>query len=289
LSIGASLAFAAPAAALTAVFLAWGRGWLYSRGKGPVFIGLVFLPTFVLLAIPLDHVTVSSFAGCATSLRQTLNRISSLSLGTSTAWVLGTVRVAIGILAAACLVAAIRNWTRRGEGLMVLTGGTFAGSLGILLAAHRWLHAPFPLEGGMHLIPLATVSLGALFLKMNLKPAQLVLYAGGILLIVRYATVTDVRTYAGNEEFSGGKALAKALRAAVGRGGIDMGASETAEPVINYYRTRLRQGNWERAPQKPPTGRYDYYVLAGPDRRLVEERQLKVVYEDAGLVLARRQ
>jgi hypothetical protein len=288
LSISASLAFAAPAVALATVFLAWGRGWLWPRGKGLAFGFLIFLPTFVFLVIPIDHVTVSSFAGGATSLRQTLNEISAISLGTSTPWVMGAVRIGVGILAAVCLIAAIRFGRHRWNALLVLTAGTFPLTLGILLAAHRWLHAPFPSGGALYLVPISTLALTALFLKRNTKSAKLLLYAGGILLIARYVTATDIRTYAGNEEFAGGRALAKALRTEVGLGGIDLGASKSVEPIVNYYRTRLRQGNWERVPRQPPTGSYAYYVLAGPDRALVEERQLKVVYQDAGLILARR-
>lgn len=287
LSVAASLAFAAPAVALAAVFLVWGRGWIWPKGKGLAFVLLFVLTMFVFLAIPLDHVDKASFSGGATSLRQTLNEITTLSLETSTPLVTAAVRVGVAILAAVCLLALVRFGSDRWNGLIVLPAGTLALALAILLAAHRWLHAPFPLTGAIYLIPLSTLVVASLLFKWNHKAAQVVLYTAGILLIGRYLSATDIRTYTGNEQFAGGRALAKALRTAVGPGGINIGASESAEPIINYYRTRLRQGNWERAAHKPPTDRYDYYVLAGPDRSMVEERQLKVVYQDAGLVLAR--
>ena len=71
-------------------------------------------------------------------------------------------------------------------------------------------------------------------------------------------------------------------------GGINIGASEAAEPIINYYRTRLPTGQLGARPRTSlSTDRYDYYVLAGPDRAMVEERHLHVVYQDAGLILAK--
>jgi hypothetical protein len=288
LSVAASLAFAAPAVALAAVFLAWGRGWIWPKVKSLNFVLLFVLTMFVLLAIPLDHVDKTSFLGGATSLRQTLNEITALSLDTSLPSVTAAIRVGVAILAVICVLAVVRFGRDRWNGLIVLPAGTMALTLTILLAAHRWLHSPFPLSGAIYLIPVSTLVVACLLLKWNHKTAQVALYAGGILLIGRYLSATDVRNYAGNEQFAGGRALSKALRTAVGPGGINIGASEVAEPIINYYRTRLRQGNWERVPHKAPTDRYDYYVLAGADRSMVEERQLKVVYQDAGLVLARQ-
>jgi hypothetical protein len=287
LSIAACLAATAPAIALAAVFLAWGRGWLYPKGRGVAFAGILFLTVFVFLVIPFYHVDKSNFAGAATSLRETLNRIIALSVGTSSRVVAGTFRVAVAVVAGVSMVAAVRFRRSRWDGAIVLTGGSFTLTLIVLLAAHRWLHAPFPKEGGLLLIPLLILSLSSLFIKLNVSTAQFALCGAGILFIGGYLTAADIMTYAGNEEFAGGRALAKTLRAAVGPGGISLGASEDAEPIINYYRTRLRQGNWERVPHKPPTDLYDYYVLTGNDRRMVEERHLRVVYRDASLILAR--
>jgi hypothetical protein len=287
LSVAASLVFAAPAVALVAVFLAWGRGWIWPKGRGPIFFLIFFLTIFVLLVIPLDHVDVQSFAGGATSLRQTLNEITVLSLGTSLQLLLAAVRAGVGLLALICVVAAVRLWRQRWSGMVVLTSGTLALTLAILVAVNRLWRAPFPRDGAIYLILLCTLAVTSILLKWRRKAAQIALYAVGILLIGRYLSARDIRTYAGNEQFAGGRALAKALRTEVGPGGINIGASEAAEPIINYYRSRLRQGNWERAPHKPPTDRSDYYVLAGPDRDMVKERQLKVVYQDAGLTLAK--
>lgn len=81
--------------------------------------------------------------------------------------------------------------------------------------------------------------------------------------------------------------LAKQLRAEIGQRPARIAASEAAEPVVNYYRTRLRQGNWERIERRSLPASSEYYVLMGPDRALVRERHLQVLYQDAGLILAR--
>ena len=65
-----------------------------------------------------------------------------------------------------------------------------------------------------------------------------------------------------------------------------IGASLAAEPIINYYRTRYRQGNWQPIERQPLTGTYDYYVLTPADAALIEQRHLHVLYRDAGLTLA---
>src|ERR1035441_6469343 len=47
---------------------------------------------------------------------------------------------------------------RRREGALVtLTGACLALTLVFLLAAHRWLHMPFPQEGAIYLIPLTVL------------------------------------------------------------------------------------------------------------------------------------
>src|ERR1035441_10320038 len=83
LSVAASLAFAAPACALLAVTLVWMRGAPESKGWRLALPQVAFLTAFVLLAIPLNHAEWKTLAVGATSLRQTTNEITALSLGTS--------------------------------------------------------------------------------------------------------------------------------------------------------------------------------------------------------------
>uniref|UniRef100_Q020A0 Glycosyltransferase RgtA/B/C/D-like domain-containing protein n=1 Tax=Solibacter usitatus (strain Ellin6076) TaxID=234267 RepID=Q020A0_SOLUE len=286
LSVSAALAFAAPASAMAAVFLGWGRGWVYPKGQGRVFVLLSFLSAFMLLAIPIDHTAAGAFMAGATSLRQSLNEISEISLGTSLKVVWGAVRIGFGLLAAGSLVAGVRMWRRTTGGLIVLTSATLSLTLVILLAANRWVHSRFPEGGAVYLVPLCTLVFTSILLKWKHKAAQVVLYAASFGLMALYLNALGFGTYAAGKQFAGGRVIAKKLRAEIGMRPARIGVSEAAEPVFNYYRTRLRQGNWERIERRPPTGRYDYYVLAGTDRTLVEERHLHVLYKDVGLTLA---
>jgi hypothetical protein len=286
LSVSAALAFAAPAAAMAAVFLAWGRGWVYPKGQGTVFVLLTLLTAFVFLAIPVDHTRAGAFLAGATSLRQTLNEISEISLGTSLKVLAGAVRVGVALLALVSLVAVMRMWRSTTAGLVVLSAGTLVLSLVTLLAANRWVHARFPQGGAVYLVPLCTLVFASILLKWKHRAAQITLYAASFGLMALYLSELDFQSYASGEEFAGGRVIAKKLRAEIGTRAARIATSEAAEPVFNYYRTRLRQGNWERIEPRGPAGSYEYYVLAGSDRAMVEERHLHVLYKDAGLILA---
>jgi uncharacterized membrane protein YgdD (TMEM256/DUF423 family) len=140
---------------------------VWSKGQGTGFVLLVLLTTFVWVAIPIDHPDPRSFLEGATSLRQTLNEITMLSLGTSRDYVMAGARVTMALVAIAGAVAATRAWRDRASVLIVLSGGTLGLSLVILLAAHRWLHAPFPQGGAIYLIPLSTLTVASLIFKWN--------------------------------------------------------------------------------------------------------------------------
>ena len=159
LSVAASLAFAAPAVALLAVFLVV----VSDSGNADALAGatlvapcIFFLTMFVLLVIPLNHAEWKTLGVGATSLRQTINELTALSLGTSLKVIGAVARVALALLALAGVVAAVRYWRRPDGALVALTGATLALTLVLLLAAHRWLHTPFPQEGAIYLIPLVS-------------------------------------------------------------------------------------------------------------------------------------
>ena len=93
LSVAASLAFAAPAVALLVVFLAW--SWSKSRAHAVTLTLIFFLTMFVLLVIPLNHAEWKTLGVGATSLRQTINELTALSLGTSLKVIGAVARVAL--------------------------------------------------------------------------------------------------------------------------------------------------------------------------------------------------
>jgi hypothetical protein len=106
------------------------------------------------------------------------------------------------------------------------------------------------------------------------------------MLVARYVFDFPLGMYASGSRFAGARTLAKTLRAQAGTRKVWIGASPAAEPVISYYRTRYRQGNWQPLERRPLTGTYDYYVLTPADAGLIEQRHLRVLYRDAGLALA---
>jgi hypothetical protein len=285
LSVAAALAFVAPVVALLVVFLAW--SWSKSRVHAVTFTLIFFLTMFVLLVIPLNHAEWKTLGAGATSLRQTINELTALSLGTSLKEIGAVARVSLALLVVACLILAARYWRQPGWALVTLSGATLALTLVLLIAAHRWLHTPFPQQGAIYLIPLSVLTVAAPIFKRNNKTAQIAFLTIAALLLVRYIVIFPLGAYVQGRQFAGGRTLAKTLRENAGTAPVRVGATLAAEPIINYYRTRYRQANWQRIERQPLTGTYDYYVLTADDAALIEQRHLRVLYRDAGLILAR--
>jgi hypothetical protein len=283
LSVAASLSFAAPAVALLAVFLAW-TGWV--RAFGRAFAAIFFLTAFILLVIPINHAEWKTLATGATSLRQTINEIIALSMGTSLKVVGAVARLGLALAAVAGMAAVVRYWRRPDRALAALSGGTLALTLVLLMAAHRWLHTPFPQQGAIYLIPLTVLSVATVIIKWNHKAAQIAFLGIAAVLLTRYVTEFPFGMYTAGRQFSGARTLAKTLRAKAGQGVVRIGVSLAAEPILHYYRARYGQGNWQPIEPGPLTGTYDYYVLTPDDAALIEQRHLHVMYRDAGLTLA---
>jgi hypothetical protein len=289
LSVAAALPFAAPAVALLAVFLLWSKTTGGAGASACQFVNLAlifFLTAFVLLAIPLNHAEWKTLGVGATSLRQTINEITALSLGTSLKVIAAIARVALALVAVAGVFASVRCWRRRDGALLALTGATLALTLVLLIAAHRWLHTPFPQDGAIYLIPLTVLPVTAAILKGHNKTAQIAFLCVSAVLLARYVSQFPSGMYAAGSQFAGARTLAKTLRAKAGHASVRIGASLAAEPIINYYRARYRQVNWRPIERLPLTGVYDFYVLTPTDAALIEQRHLHVLYRDTGLTLA---
>ena len=287
LSIAASLAFAAPACALLAAFLIWTGGRPQYRRLRLALPEIVFLTTFLLLVIPLNHAEWKTLGTGATSLRQTINEITAISLGTSHATVAAVGRVALALAAVAGLVMAVRHWRRPDGAVVVLTGVTLPLTLVFLMAAHRWLGTPFPQGSAIYLIPIIILPFTMVIIKHHNKAVQITFLAVSALLIARDLSEFSTGIYASGNRFAGARVLAKTLRAKAGRSTVRIGASLAAEPILNYYRARYGQANWQPVERQPLSGAYDYYVLTPEDTGLIQERHLQVLYRDAGLTLAR--
>jgi hypothetical protein len=282
LSVSASLAFVAPAAALAVVFAFSGRRRIPASDRW--HLPLYFLITaFLFLAIPLNRADAGSFSQGATSLRQTLSELTALTIYPSQILYV-TVRITLVILIVLAVFAAVR---KTAEWLTVLTAGTMVLSLVLIVVGHRWLRIPYPLRGGaLYFIPVTALAVMALVCQLQRKAATVAFLVLSALCCARYLSEFNLNAYREWPAYADSRSLAKALRADAGKRRVRIGASPQVEPVLNYFRDRYGQGNWE-VEILPLAGRIDYYVLNQEDTRLIQERDLKVIYRDAGLVLAR--
>ncbi len=228
LSIVASLAFAAPACALLLIAMLWFRGERDERGRRPYLPQLMFLTLFVLLTIPVNRAQWATLGIGATSLRQTLNELTALSLGTSLKAVAGGARVGVALVALVGMTLALRHWRHREGALLAIAGALLPLTLGLLLGAHRFLHTPFPQQGALYILPILTLIVSVIFLKQQRKAAQVAYLVLSGVLLLRYATLFPLGDYAAGEHFSGGRALAKMLRKTTGTVIVRVGVSRDA-------------------------------------------------------------
>lgn len=239
---------------------------------------LVFL--FALLAIPLNRVLLTDFAHGATSLRQTLAELTTFSLGAAPIPA-AVIRVAIGLLVAAGAIVAFRR--PKSEPVLMLTTGAALIGLLLLLVAHAKLKAPYPERGAIYFVPILTLIGLALFREI---PRILIPLAAACVL--SYAVNLPTGPYLDGQEFTGSREIAKAIRRDAGQRRVRIAASPELEPIVNYYRTRYRQGNWERIGHKTPEPGYEYYVLTTADAGLVAQFHLQTIRRFPGLLLAAR-
>ena len=286
LSVSASLAFAAPAVALAMVFAYSGRRKIPAGDRW--HLPLYFLITaFLFLAIPLNRADAGSFVQGGTSLRQTISELTALTIYPSQILYV-TVRITLVILIVLAVCAAVRRGTTSGTAawLTVLTAGAMALSLVFMVVGHRWLHIPYPMNGGaLYFIPLTTLAALALVCQLHRKPAKVAFLVLSALCCARYLSEFRLNAYREWPAYANSRSLAKALRADAGKRMVRIGASPQVGPVLNYFRDRYGQGNW--GVEVSLSGPFDYYVFNQQETDLIEQRNLRVIYRDGGLVLAR--
>ena len=279
LSMAACLTFVVPALGL-AVAATW-------RIRRPAFRQLwlpmlVFL--FVLLVIPLNRALLSDFAAGANSLRQTLAELTASSLGAlpvNGKLLAGVLRFVTGLMLSAAVLIVLRRG--KSDPILWLTTGTAVIGFLILLVAHAWIKSPFPQQGAIYFVPILSLVGLALFCQI---PRLMLPLAAACVLI--YAAGFPAGPYLEAGRFQGSRELAKAIRADAGQRPARVAASLELEPVMNYYRTRYRQGNWERIERKAPEPGYEYYALTAADAPLVEILHLHVMRRWPGMILAAR-
>ncbi|MEO8597351.1 MAG: glycosyltransferase family 39 protein [Candidatus Solibacter sp.] len=281
LSVVASLAFAACAVALLLVSTVW----FVAEGRRQKLPQLMFLTLFVLLILPVNRAQWATLAVGAKSLGRALDGLADLSLGTSHEILHLGGRAAAVAAALAGLVFCVRYWRRREDALLVIAGAILPLSFVLLLLSHDYLHTPFPQQGAVFLVPMSMLLVTSIILKFRMKAAQITYLVLCAMLCACYLAIFPFGMYTAAPEFAGGRTLAKSLRQKAGTANVRLGVSLDAEPVVNYYRWRYRQSNWQ-AERKPLTETYDYYVLTPADAALIEQRHLHVLYRDRGLTLA---
>jgi hypothetical protein len=280
LSVAGCLSFVVPALGLLFTFLS-------RAGHRPALSRHLLLPSlvfaFVLLAIPLNHALLTDFAVGATSLRQTLGELTAFSLSglaVNPKVLAAVVRIALGL---ALVAAAVETMRRKEDAILALTAGTAWAGLLILLATHYLIDLPLPQRGAIYFIPVLTLTVLALL--RNSREAVLALSAGCVLI---YAAGFPSDEYLDGREFRGSREIVKALRADAKQRPVRIASSMELEPVVNYYGSRYRQGNWQRIERKAPGPGYDYYVLAVREVALIDQFHLQVIRRDRGIILAKR-
>lgn len=78
-----------------------------------------------------------------------------------------------------------------------------------------------------------------------------------------------------------------ALHSAAGADRIRIGATASAEPVVNFYRAQHRVTSWQRAERHIGPEHLDYYLLPAAEAGTVVQRHLIVLYRDVDFLVAR--
>jgi hypothetical protein len=271
LSVAASLAFAAPAVALILVAAAW-----LGKRRVAFLPHLAILTAFTFLVIPLNHAEMEIVTTGAASLRQTVGFLAANSFGNASTvltWIVYLAGAAVAIWAAIFAL-------RRRDPLTYLAGGSLVVTLLLLWIAHRFGHAAFPEAGAIYLVPVVTLFLAAIPARQT---AFLIL---GTLCVAHYAESIQL-PYRAAGRLENGREVAKTLRNAAMKRAVTIATSVETEPIIEYYKRRYKQGNWQVIERFKPEGGYHFYVLTPDDASIVDARRLTVLYRDDGLILAR--
>jgi hypothetical protein len=268
-----------------------------------------FMTAFLILVIPANHTDFASFNHGATSLRQTFNSLTALSLYHSDPsalppWLAAAARMGAGGLAIGALILAIRRpkplaqpvplpaasraWRSAPDspqpGLPHLLAGTMLLSFVGLELGHRLLGIAFPLgRSGLYFIPMLTLTGLCLVQRMDRRAVEwAMLLASGV-----YLLQFNVNRYGEWPEYANARSVIKIIRQDSGWRAVRVGASPGLDQVLNYYRARYALGRWPPVQTGPGAGSFDYYALNQGDTGLVQERHLRVIWRDGSLTVAR--
>lgn len=277
LSVASSLAFLAPSVALLVV-APHPRSLRVNHFLIPAFV-----TAFLILVVPLNHTDFATFNHGATSLRQTMNSLTALSLPVGRAsWpaLAAVVRIGAALVALATVLVAVRGTLDR---LTYILGCTMAVSFVALEVGHRVFKIAFPLgRSALYFIPILTLAGLCLVRRIGWKPLHwAALLASGV-----YLFQFNVHMYGEWPEYANGRSLVKAIRKDAGPVPVRVAASPGWDQVLNYYRARYALGGWT-VQTGPGAGSFDYYVVNQEDARLMGEGHPRVVFRDGQVTVAR--
>jgi hypothetical protein len=314
LSVSANLAYVLPAAGLGAAFLVMaGR-----EGKLRAALLHFALPAMAIAAViagpPLRTATSHTFYVGADTWFESFQRMfrdsfynaveAWLSIGFFPGLVSFAARVAMPAIILAAVAAAIaagRRWRRDRSGNGLDPRGRFlylaGGAMGVMLAGNTLLHwiarVPYPEpRSGLYWVVLMTLAAAVLVAGLPRRVLRWPAYAVLGLCAAQFALQWNVRDYREWRFDRRTKQIVRLIEEReAGRGRhVRVGATWLLSPSLNFYRTTRRLDWMEPVTRDGPNGPYDYYVLWGDDRPLVDKLALTPLLEDeiAAVVVAVR-
>ncbi len=265
---------------------------------------------FVILVLPLTKASTDNFYYGAKSLEDTARSIITQSYLGGNEWSLGLagwkavkfaadwIVPALILLAGVGAVAATVAWLRAkkisaldsASRFLLMGGGAVVLLVAGLIAAHRLAGVPYPLDRtGIYFVPLVMLVMAAMAHKLwagraPFKAAAVLVFVFlgcSIVLFARDFTTTYYRQWIFDRSTKTMMRLIASRES--GRRPqreVQIGVTWMMEPTVNFYRRKFRLEWMKAADRKWPGGQFDYYLLNGEDRALVQKDGLKVLYND---------
>ncbi len=197
------------------------------------------------------------------------------------------------------VVTALRARERPATNVALLwSSGIVVGSMFLHIAGNFVARIPYPADRtGLYFFPFIGLTLVLLIHALrertgNLRWTALPLIALGCLLAVHYTIQFNWTHFYMWAYDADNKAIIKKLESIHARTGrrVDLGYSWQLSPALAFYRD-VRKLDWLKPIIRArEIGEHDYYALIAGDRHLIDERNLRILYEGklSGVILAGR-